>query len=129
MTTLTGAFAYYGSVTYRIGLIDQIHERLTYERGSMLSVKTQELCNMKALYQEQQKTVLDLITGLFQEKEKAMSAQALSKDVPKKYRNFYKCSECAAEWEDEWDSMCNDHCPHCHAEIEPIRSEEIKEAL
>jgi DNA-directed RNA polymerase subunit RPC12/RpoP len=129
ITTLNGAFAYYGSITYRIGLIDQIHERLTYERGSMLSVKAQELCDMKKLYQEQQKTVLDLITGLFQEKEKAMSNTALSKDVPKKFHNFYKCSECATEWEDEWDSACNDRCPKCNAEIEPTRSEEIKEAL
>lgn len=43
----------------------------------------------------------------------------------KKYRNFYKCSECGKEWQDEWDSTCNDRCPDCDAEIEPYKSEDI----
>lgn len=41
------------------------------------------------------------------------------------YLNYYKCSECGIEWEDEWDCMCNDKCPNCDAEIEPYKSEEI----
>lgn len=47
-----------------------------------------------------------------------------NKHIDIKYRNFYRC-ECGEEWEDEWDSMCNDHCPSCDSEIEPYKSEEI----
>lgn len=42
-----------------------------------------------------------------------------------KYRNFYKCPYDGTEWEDEWDSMCNDKCPECNKEIEPYHSEDI----
>lgn len=48
-------------------------------------------------------------------------------EEPIKYRNFYKCSECGHEWEDEWSCMCNDRCPDCDAEIEPYKSEEIED--
>lgn len=40
------------------------------------------------------------------------------------YKNHYRC-DCGAEWTDEWDCMCNDHCPDCDAEIEPYKSEDI----
>ena len=43
------------------------------------------------------------------------------------FRNFYKCSECGTEWQDEWDCTCNDRCPKCNAEIEPFKSEDIHE--
>ncbi len=43
--------------------------------------------------------------------------------VELKFRNFYR--DCGQEWEDEWDSMCNDRCPVCNKEIEPYRSEDI----
>ena len=41
-----------------------------------------------------------------------------------KYRNFYK--HCGEEWEDEWDSTCDDECPVCGAPISPYKSEDIK---
>lgn len=43
------------------------------------------------------------------------------------FRNFYRCSECGHEWQDEWSCGCNDRCPKCRTEIEPYRSEEIKD--
>jgi hypothetical protein len=43
--------------------------------------------------------------------------------VELKFRNSYR--HCGQEWEDEWDSMCNDRCPVCNKEIEPYESEEI----
>lgn len=42
-----------------------------------------------------------------------------------RFRNYYKCP-CGNEWQDEWDSMCNDHCCECDAEIEPYKSEDIR---
>jgi rubrerythrin len=34
--------------------------------------------------------------------------------------NWYRCSECQHEWEDEWSSGCNDECPDCGArDVEP----------
>ena len=50
----------------------------------------------------------------------------MSKGPELKYRNFYRCSECNTEWQDEWDSTCNDRCPQCNAEIEPYKSEDIQ---
>lgn len=37
--------------------------------------------------------------------------------------NHYLCP-CGEHWEDRWDSQCNDHCPSCHAEIEPYISDD-----
>lgn len=58
--------------------------------------------------------------------DKRMGDITINKELEGKtlYRNFYLCSECSTEWQDVWDSMCNDHCPNCDAEIEPYRSEE-----
>ncbi len=39
------------------------------------------------------------------------------------FRNHYH--HCREEWSDDWDSMCNDKCPTCNAEIEPYESEEV----
>ena len=50
---------------------------------------------------------------------------SLMPDYKTKYNNYYKCPACNEEWEDVWDSMCNDKCPKCNKEIEPYRSEEI----
>lgn len=45
------------------------------------------------------------------------------------YLNHYRHEDCpvqpGVEWDDEWDCMCNDHCPACDAEIEPYESEEL----
>jgi O-acetyl-ADP-ribose deacetylase (regulator of RNase III) len=42
-----------------------------------------------------------------------------------KFRNFYRCSDCNTEWDDEWSCTCNDKCPDCNKEIEPYLSEDI----
>jgi hypothetical protein len=40
-----------------------------------------------------------------------------------RFLNHYEhCGEC---WEDTADSMCNDRCPVCNAEIEPYESEDL----
>ena len=41
------------------------------------------------------------------------------------FQNFYECSQCGTIWTDEWDCMCDDHCPNCKAETEPYHSVEI----
>ena len=38
-----------------------------------------------------------------------------------RYVNFYL--HCGKEWQDTWDSMCNDRCPVCDAEITPYKSD------
>jgi hypothetical protein len=42
------------------------------------------------------------------------------------FRNHYVCPFDGEQWYDVADCMCNDRCPRCDAEIEPIESEEIK---
>lgn len=44
----------------------------------------------------------------------------------RRFKNHYYCDRCNFEWEDEWFCMCNDRCPKCNTEIEPLKSEEIK---
>jgi hypothetical protein len=46
------------------------------------------------------------------------------KDADGWFANDYKCP-CGASWSDEHGCMCNDRCPDCNKEIEPIRSEDI----
>jgi hypothetical protein len=36
------------------------------------------------------------------------------------YSRDFKCPDCGTEWRDLWCSDCNDHCPGCDAEIEPL---------
>lgn len=43
----------------------------------------------------------------------------------KEYMNYYRCPDCKVEWDDVWTCTCNDKCPECNKEIEPIKSEEI----
>jgi len=48
-------------------------------------------------------------------------------EVEIKWHNFYRCPDCGEEWEDCWDSQCDDDCPHCGCRhISPYRSEEIE---
>lgn len=50
-----------------------------------------------------------------------------------RYLNQYVCNhvgslnegEACVEWEDVWDSMCNDKCPVCNHEIEPYESQAL----
>lgn len=67
-------------------------------------------------------TLKDIVDGMEISLEKLND---VLDDVEMLYRNYYKCPNDGEEWEDEWDSMCNDHCPKCEAEIEPYKSEEI----
>ncbi len=41
----------------------------------------------------------------------------------------YCCPDCGTEWEDEWSCMCNDRCPECDAEVEPVSSEDLSRPL
>ena len=41
------------------------------------------------------------------------------------YLNNYKFPYDGTVWDDTSDSMCNDRCPECNKEIEPLCSEEI----
>ena len=45
------------------------------------------------------------------------------------FLNEYYCSDCGEAWEDEWDCMCNDRCPQCNAENQPIHSRDISHVL
>ena len=38
----------------------------------------------------------------------------------------YTCSDCGAEWEMAGSCSCNDHCPQCDAEIEPMKVRDIE---
>jgi hypothetical protein len=53
--------------------------------------------------------------------------QSLDRKVRLWWRNFYRCSECGAEWIDYWNCQCNDRCPNCNVEIEPYKSEDTEE--
>ena len=48
-------------------------------------------------------------------------------EVEMKWHNYYKCPRCSHEWEDDWDSQCDDDCGECgNRHISPYKSEEIK---
>ena len=59
-------------------------------------------------------------------KKSSAAIRTADGEVVPRFRNFYRCPNCRIEWQDEWDSMCNDHCPQCDAEIEPYDSEDIE---
>lgn len=46
------------------------------------------------------------------------------------FRNYYRHEDCnvqpGIEWNDCADSMCNDRCPACRAEIEPEDSADLE---
>jgi len=42
-----------------------------------------------------------------------------------KFLNHYYCPDCNIEWDDEWDSTCDDECPECRKEYSPYKSEDI----
>jgi predicted nucleic acid-binding Zn-ribbon protein len=49
-------------------------------------------------------------------------------DVKLKWHNFYCCPQCGHQWEDDWDSQCDDDCPECGCRhISPYKSEEIRQ--
>lgn len=48
-------------------------------------------------------------------------------EVKPRFRNWYKCDHCKTDWNDVWDSMCDDRCPVCGIALSPYYSEEIQE--
>jgi predicted nucleic acid-binding Zn-ribbon protein len=52
-------------------------------------------------------------------------AHKLDGNVEMKWRNFYRCPRCGHEWDDCWDSQCDDDCLKCGCRhISPYESEE-----
>lgn len=45
--------------------------------------------------------------------------------MSKRFLNTYE--HCGETWEDTWDCACNDRCPVCNKEIEPVSSVELSE--
>ena len=45
------------------------------------------------------------------------------------FENFYQCSECGTNWTDEWSCKCDDRCPRCDAEMEPLDSTDFSRPL
>ena len=41
------------------------------------------------------------------------------------FENRYRCSQCNAEWYDEWSCTCNDRCPQCDFEMTPVSSTDL----
>lgn len=40
------------------------------------------------------------------------------------FTNYYRCPDCAHEWQDDWPAMCDDECPECRLRaIQPYNSE------
>jgi rubrerythrin len=51
---------------------------------------------------------------------------AVVKGVPLLFRNKYACPSCGTNWEDSWDSGCDDDCPTCgQRHIAPSESEPV----
>ena len=40
--------------------------------------------------------------------------------------NKYRCVDCGHRWDDNWDSMCEDKCPHCGTTMTPYESIEVE---
>ena len=44
------------------------------------------------------------------------------------FLNYYRCPDCADEWQDEYECSPDDDCPACGARhISPYRSDELDE--
>jgi hypothetical protein len=42
------------------------------------------------------------------------------------YSNNYHCSDCGANWSDEWSCCCDDECPNCGSRNwSPFKSEDL----
>ena len=46
-------------------------------------------------------------------------------DVEMKFRNYYRCPDCENEWDDIWDSTCDDKCGECGCSCSPVSSVDI----
>jgi DNA-directed RNA polymerase subunit RPC12/RpoP len=44
------------------------------------------------------------------------------------FRNYYRCTNCRAEWNDVWSAQCDDDCPYCdERHMSPYESEDVEE--
>ena len=52
----------------------------------------------------------------------------MSPDAPRPaYRAWYRCPDCAAEWQAVWDCACDEECPSCDArDIEARRADRLE---
>lgn len=48
-----------------------------------------------------------------------------SKESPSRFINHYQCPDCGVCWQDHWSCTCNDKCPVCNKEIEPLYSTDM----
>lgn len=54
----------------------------------------------------------------------------LDTNVEIKWRNFYRCPRCGHDWQDSWDSQCDDDCPECGCRhVSPYESEEVDQVV
>ena len=51
----------------------------------------------------------------------------ISSKVEMNFHNFYRCKKCKTEWDDCWDSACDDECPKCGTPYTPYKSVKIKD--
>lgn len=50
----------------------------------------------------------------------------LDEPLPNKYRMTYECAKCdGMRWTMDWSCTCNDRCPICNTETEPLDYEDI----
>jgi len=75
------------------------------------------------LYENEDSEIVASCSG-FDSREEAMTWVLEWKPEPM-YRNFYRCSFDATEWQDEWTAICNDPCPLCGKETEPYETGDI----
>lgn len=60
-----------------------------------------------------------------------MNEQANTKEhiMAQWFENFYECPECNTKWLDRWSCMCNDRCPECDVETQPMSSLDLSRPL
>lgn len=51
----------------------------------------------------------------------------IQKDKPEDpvyFTNYYRCSNCGNEWEDDWSCACDDECSNCGTDMTPYFSDD-----
>lgn len=101
-----------------------MYEALVYEAEAFdghAAVTAADLVDWFADWRERAKAAVRPVT----ERVGAEASACTEWEEPMRYRNRYR--HFGQEWEDTWSCMCNDKCPVCGAEIEPVESEAISE--
>jgi len=101
-----------------------MHEALDYEAEAFdgdAAANAADLVDWFAEWRERAKAVVRPVS----ERAGADASACTESEEPMRYLNRYW--HCGEEWEDTWSCMCNDKCPVCGAEIEPVESEAISE--